>query len=124
MRGGGKDAHVGAGFGDDHIGDQGRDPGDGDQLFPGRTKGLHQRLDPPGEGLGGRSVCVDLLQIQLGQELVVSLEPSGERLDEGRDLCFEPATGQGVRTCGSRSPSMRASSEPLAAKPENWSVET
>ncbi len=48
MTRGGELAHVGAGLGGDHVGDQGADPGDGGDQLPEPAKGFDHHLDPAG----------------------------------------------------------------------------
>ncbi|MEI2778470.1 MAG: hypothetical protein V9G19_21385 [Tetrasphaera sp.] len=76
MPGGGEDAHVAAGFGDDHISGRDRDPEDGGDQLPGGTKRDHQLLDPVGECGDRRGVLVDQGGVDLDQEGVVMGEPA------------------------------------------------
>ena len=94
MPSGGGPAHVGAGLGDDDVRDFGADPWDGDHQVPGALKGLDHHLDPGRELLDGVGVLVDQVQMQLGQEGVVGVEPAGQGLSELRDLGPQPALRQ------------------------------
>ena len=51
--------HVGAGFGDDHVGDAARDPHDSDEEVSGAAKGFDHHVDPVGEVLDGIGVLID-----------------------------------------------------------------
>ena len=108
--GGGRElGHVGAGLGDDHVGDEGRDPGDGDDQVPGAAKGLDHHLDSGGDLVDGVAVLVDEVQVNAGQEGVMVAEAAGECFGELRDLGPHPPFRQlGQR--GSRWPAMSASS--------------
>ena len=86
--------HVGAGLGDDHVGGDGTDPGDGADQVPESLKGLDHHLDPVGELLDRRRVLVDQVQVHPGQERVVLGEPAGQRLGQLRDLRPQPSLGQ------------------------------
>ncbi len=94
MPGGGEPGHVGAGLGDDDVGGQGADPGDGADQVPEPAKGLDHHLDPGGELVDRRGVLVDQVQVHPGQERVVVGEPAGQRLGQRRDLGAQPALGQ------------------------------
>ena len=89
-----EDAHVGAGLGDDHVGDAGADSRDGAGQVPEGLKGFDHHLDPGGE-LGDRDVMVvDQVQVYPGQEGVVVVEAPLQGLGQFRDLATEPAFGQ------------------------------
>ena len=94
MRRGRELGHVGAGLGDDHVGDEGGDARDRDQEVPGAAKGFDHHLDPVGELLDGTRVLVDQIEMDLGQERVVITETSGERLGQLGDLGPQPSLRQ------------------------------
>src|SRR6476646_7025192 len=69
-------AHVSAGFGNEHLGGLGREPGDADQKFPGEAKEGHRVLDPRIEASDIGAVSVDAVQEQPGHERVMLSEPA------------------------------------------------
>ena len=79
-------AHVGAGLGDDDIGDRDGDARDRDQHVPGGTKGHHRVFDPGGEPVDHPGLRVDLDQVLADQERVMLGEPALQRVDQLRDL--------------------------------------
>ena len=71
MRRGGEPAHVGADLGDDDLGAELADAGDGAQLLDGVTKGGEAGLDLPVDSSDGGIERVDLLQMELEQEAMM-----------------------------------------------------
>ena len=71
MFGGGEPGHVRAGLGDDHVGGQSADAGDGADQLPEALKGLDHHLDPGGELVDGLGVLVDEVEVHPGQERVM-----------------------------------------------------
>ncbi len=59
MTGAGEATHVGAGPGDDHIGNARGDPGDGDERSQEATKRFDHYLDAAGQLADGPAVAVD-----------------------------------------------------------------
>ena len=94
MLGGGEPGHVRAGLGDDHIGGQGADPGDGADQLPEALKRLDHHLDPGGELADGLGVPVDQVQVHPGQEGVVLAETAVQGLGQLGDLRPQPTLGQ------------------------------
>ena len=94
MTGAGEPGHVGAGLGDDHVGDAGRDAWDRDDQVPGTTKGFDHHLDPPGELVDRPGVAVDQVEMTPGQEPVVLAEAASQRLGQLGDLRTQTPLGQ------------------------------
>ena len=84
MTGGGEHAHVRAGFGDEHLGGLGGEPGDAHQQFPGRAKGGHRFLDPLIEAADIGTVGVDAVEEQPGHERVMFIEPAALTVEGAR----------------------------------------
>jgi len=92
--GGGKPAHVTAGLGDDHVGDDGEDPGNGDDEVPGRTKGSHRLLDTFVQLFDSATVAIDKVEMQPGEEAVVLTEAPRQGLGEFGDLRAHASLGE------------------------------
>ena len=103
--------HVGAGLGDDHVGDRDGDARDRGQHVPGGTKGLHRLLDPGGEPVDHRGLRVDLVRYSPTMNAWCSVNRPVQRVDELRDLVPQRAFRELRRgRRGSRSPATSASS--------------
>jgi len=94
VRGGGKYAHIGAGFGDEHISDDLGPPRDADQQFPGEAKGFDRLLEAFIETGDVGAVGIDAVQVQPHHKRVMVIESAAQRLSELRDLLAHPCFGQ------------------------------
>jgi len=92
--GGRESVHVDTGVGNDHVCDQGADPGDGADEFAEPLKRLDHHLDPLGQLVDRRGVPVDQIQVHACEERVVLVEPAVKRLSELGDLRPQPPLGQ------------------------------
>lgn len=76
MSGGGKDAHIAAGFGEEHFSDDSGESRDAHQQVPGRLKRFHRLLDALIKAGDVGGVGVDAVQKQSRHErVVVSADP-------------------------------------------------
>ena len=73
-----EDAHVGAGLGDDHVGDAGADSRDGAGQVPEGLKGFDHHLDP-----GGELIDLTLLSHLVNEASVAGRAGEGESLTHG-----------------------------------------
>src|SRR5277367_23465 len=96
---GGKAGHVGTGLGDDDVGGQGTDAGNGADQVAKPVKGRDRLLDAGGDVVDGCGVLVDQVKVNPGQEPVMVGEPTPQRLGQCRDLGPQSAFGQ-IGQCG------------------------
>lgn len=78
-------------LGDDDIGGERADAGDGADQLPERTKAFDHLLDQVGKFVDRRSVLVDELQVRAHQHRVVIGKAALQRLDQLRDLAAQRA---------------------------------
>lgn len=86
MVGGGEPCHVGAGLGDDDMGDRRADPGDGGQQGHGGLVTDDCGLDLCFESLDRRLEAVDAFEMLPCHEGVPGRESPGQRFGQGTDL--------------------------------------
>ena len=77
MCGSGKGGHVGAGLGDDDVGDRPAHPRDASEQVPRGLHGVDLLLDPLPEVLDCRVVLVDSVEQKSGHEGMVLGETAG-----------------------------------------------
>jgi hypothetical protein len=83
---GGEHAHVGAGFGDEHIGDDVGEAWDAHEQFPDGLKRGDRRLDAGIQAGEVGVMGVDAVQVEPHHEGMVVVEPSAQRLGQGGNL--------------------------------------
>ena len=94
MGGGGEGGHVGAGLGDDDVGDRPAHPRDAGEQVSGAVHGVDLLLDPLLELLDGRVVLVDSVEQQPGHEGVVLGEAAGQGFGQVGSAHLQPTSEQ------------------------------
>lgn len=82
----GEHAHVGAGFGDEHVGDNAGEARDAHEKFPDGLKRGDRLLDAGIQAVEVAVMGVDAVQVEPHHEGVVVIERSAQRLGQGGDL--------------------------------------
>jgi hypothetical protein len=92
--GAGEGGHVGAGLGDDDVGDRPAHPRDAGEQVSGGVQGVDLLLDPLLEVLDCRIVLIDSVEQKPGHEGVVLSEAAGQRLGQVGSAHLQPTSEQ------------------------------